>query len=407
MTENKQQLWHCAACDYSTNNATTLRTHIKGFHKFTMDEYNERYGDTIELEKTRRKELKFIDTLCAAKFKNTESITADEDTEENRAKMLLIYRHGFAKNNNKALKESRREFIIRIVKYFNELSVEESIHRYDKMDEYKGKQGESVEYLTLMFGEKLASEKLKIKSERVAGENNPGFEHGGKFSKLSKNYIHYDGEESRKEAIKNVSANRVNYNTRLDYYTNQGMSLEEAEEALYERQRVGALDKFIERYGEEEGTIRWKERQVKWQNTLDNKTDDEKRRINMSKRPKNSFMYREFMDENQEAHLYFVKLRCTLTDTVFYKIGATTKLNTRHRFQYNKYDIEILDILAESTRCKVGFIGEKETKIHNFLKDKIGIFDLGRTFDGWTECYALSENQVKNVKKSISKIGLN
>ena len=185
------------------------------------------------------------------------------------------------------------------------------------------------------------------------------------------------------------------------------MTLEEAQLALSERQGVCSPAKFIERYGEEEGLKRQLEWRKKWKDTNDAKSDQEKLEINRSKRALTNFTYRDYFDEDQEAHLYFVKLRCLLSGTTFYKIGATTKEHTIDRFNYDKYDIEVLDVLAESPRYKVRYIGEKEGKIHSILKNKFGNFNLGRTFDGWTECYALSENQVKNVKKSISKIGLN
>jgi hypothetical protein len=69
----------------------------------------------------------------------------------------------------------------------------------------------------------------------------------------------------------------------IEYYLERGYSEAEAKELIKERQSTGRLDKFIERYGEEEGTERWKERQIKWQKTLNDKPEDKKLEINLSK----------------------------------------------------------------------------------------------------------------------------
>jgi len=70
-------------------------------------------------------------------------------------------------------------------------------------------------------------------------------------------------ENIRKEFNDNVAKNR-SYTTQVEYYINKGFSEDEAKFYLKERQATGRLDKFIKRYGEEEGLNRWKERQEKW-----------------------------------------------------------------------------------------------------------------------------------------------
>lgn len=97
---------------------------------------------------------------------------------------------------------------------------------------------------------------------------------------------------SREESIKKVSLfqqeqskkvkNRVS-NTTIEYWVHKGFSEEEAREKIKERQAVGRLDKFIERYGEIEGKKRWEQRQLKWQKTLNNKSIEERERINKLK----------------------------------------------------------------------------------------------------------------------------
>jgi hypothetical protein len=87
---------------------------------------------------------------------------------------------------------------------------------------------------------------------------------------------------------KNGSKGRRNLNpweksTRIEYYLERGYSLEDAKNVLKERQATFSLEKCIEKYGEDAGSIVWRERQDKWQNTLNSKPLKEICRINKSK----------------------------------------------------------------------------------------------------------------------------
>lgn len=72
-------------------------------------------------------------------------------------------------------------------------------------------------------------------------------------------------------------------NTQIGYWTNKGYSEDEAKLKISERQRTFTLEKCIEKYGEEEGKNRWKERQNKWITTLSLKSKEEIKRINEQK----------------------------------------------------------------------------------------------------------------------------
>lgn len=112
------------------------------------------------------------------------------------------------------------------------------------------------------------------------GEKNPAYRHGGKLSPYSKNYIHYEGEDKRKEIIKKASENR-SYTTRVEYFLEEAQcNWDLATFLLKERQATFSKEKCVEKYGEKEGIKRWKERQEKWQDTLNSKSDEEKKRIN-------------------------------------------------------------------------------------------------------------------------------
>lgn len=69
--------------------------------------------------------------------------------------------------------------------------------------------------------------------------------------------------EENRQRVKNAIKDK-----NIEYYLNQGMLLEEAKIALKERQSTFSLKKCIERYGVEEGTYIFEERQSKWVHKL-------------------------------------------------------------------------------------------------------------------------------------------
>lgn len=133
---------------------------------------------------------------------------------------------------------------------------------------------------------------MKRMSDRMTGEKNIAFQHGGKMSPFSKNFVGYSDltEQEKEEKIKvlyqtstkNCSENN-NQSTRISYYTSRGYSQEEAEKLLSERQTTFTLEKCIEKHGEEKGRKIWQARQDKWMATLDSKSDEEKAEINRKK----------------------------------------------------------------------------------------------------------------------------
>lgn len=154
--------------------------------------------------------------------------------------------------------------------------------------------GQNLEWLTIRNNsEEIAKQKLKAKADRVSGKNNPGYQHGGKFSPFSKKFVAYKGlTEEEKQAATEALKERANQtmddndsrSTTPEYYMKRfGVDMEEAKQMLSERQSTFSLDKCIERYGEEAGRERWLARQEKWLNTLNQKSEEEKQRINLAK----------------------------------------------------------------------------------------------------------------------------
>jgi len=98
-----------------------------------------------------------------------------------------------------------------------------------------------------------------------------------KVKQIQKNNYNKIKEKYTKEEIKKFS------NTSIEYYLKKGFSPIEAKDKLKERQATFTLEKCIKKYGQEEGTKLWKERQKRWQNTLNSKSNKEKLILNKKK----------------------------------------------------------------------------------------------------------------------------
>ena len=91
----------------------------------------------------------------------------------------------------------------------------------------------------------------------------------------------YTEEESKNKIseIQKINASKVNHKTkpqttRIEYWLNKGYDYESAKEKLKDRQTTFTLKKCIEKHGDVEGLKIYNERQIKWQNTLNNNNDN-------------------------------------------------------------------------------------------------------------------------------------
>jgi uncharacterized C2H2 Zn-finger protein len=116
------------------------------------------------------------------------------------------------------------------------------------------------------YGEIRSERYLKNQSNNIKGIKNPAYNHNGKFSPLSENFIYYD-EEYKTQIIEKISysnKNNGNNNTTILYWIKRGYTEEQAMEEIRKRQSTFTLEKCIEKYGEVEGKNVWLERQEKW-----------------------------------------------------------------------------------------------------------------------------------------------
>ena len=111
-------------------------------------------------------------------------------------------------------------------------------------------------------------------SDLFKGDKNPNAkcntteEHRKSISPFSKSFKKYDGmtdEEKEKQIREYRQCDRDDRNTnQIKYWIKKGYSEEEAKQKVSERQTTFTLEKCIAKYGEEEGTRRYIERQKNW-----------------------------------------------------------------------------------------------------------------------------------------------
>ena len=121
----------------------------------------------------------------------------------------------------------------------------------------------------------------QMKRERVEGEKNPGYQHNGTMSSVSKRFKKYDGlsEEEKQNKINEVKQKQATsrdngggYTNRIDYWLKKGHTKEEAVNMVKHRQSTFSREKCIEQYGPDQGIRVWRERQELWQDTLNNRS---------------------------------------------------------------------------------------------------------------------------------------
>ncbi len=148
----------------------------------------------------------------------------------------------------------------------------------------------------------------KLKSENtcnsVRGINNPAYNHDGRLSPYSKKFIKYENEKNVDAIISNLAKRSQataiknnNHPKKIEYYLTRGFTEEDGRKIIAEKSSF-TLEKCIKKYGEIDGLEFWKNRQLKWQETLNSKSDIEKQEINRKK------LYKNGMTSKIESKLY-------------------------------------------------------------------------------------------------------
>lgn len=118
------------------------------------------------------------------------------------------------------------------------------------------------EYIKQYDSPAMSESYQKSLSLKIAGKNNPGYQHGGKLSSWSKKSVHYS-DESVEKAKENRKGKR---SSDFEYWLNKCNGDEAEAKKLYkERQTTNGLDFYIKKYGEDSGPEKFKARIKQWQ----------------------------------------------------------------------------------------------------------------------------------------------
>ena len=314
--------------------------------------------------KKSRKKVELICLECNQKIIGGKHLSAHVQKEHDfESYNEYKIKHGLIKTNSDLLKEGAVSCKLCSTVAHDLTSHIIRIHKIS-CQEYKEK-----------YGDFRSTKFLNDISERVKGENNPAYQHGGKYSPFSDKFIHADKIDKAKLCQKVSKSNRENGNndTTIKYWLNRGYSEQESKDKISERQSTFSLAKCIEKHGEELGRQVWLNRQEKWQESLQNKSIEEIQQINMKKSTgrMNQLFNSDPVVKNIPAILYYIKF---YNDEIeFWKIGITSKtIKERFGTQENvkmhhdlNYEVLFIDDSMSFYDCF-----KKEQKVLNNNKDK-------------------------------------
>jgi len=314
--------------------------------------------------KKSRKKVELICLECNQKIIGGKHLSAHVQKEHDfESYNEYKIKHGLIKTNSDLLKEGAVSCKLCSTVAHDLTSHIIRIHKIS-CQEYKEK-----------YGDFRSTKFLNDISERVKGENNPAYQHGGKYSPFSDKFIHADKIDKAKLCQKVSKSNRENGNndTTIKYWLNRGYSEQESKDKISERQSTFSLAKCIEKHGEELGRQVWLNRQEKWQESLQNKSIEEIQQINMKKSTgrMNQLFNSDPVVKNIPAILYYIKF---YNDEIeFWKIGITSKtIKERFGTQENvkmhhdlNYEVLFIDDSMSFYNCF-----KKEQKVLNNNKDK-------------------------------------
>lgn len=269
------------------------------------------------------------------------------------------------------------------------------------------KYANSEELYKILYGETIGSLRWKEKSDKVKGENNPAYNHCGRLSPFSANFIKYEelteiekirSAEEKKEELRNLKEDNpwMHGNTRKEYWIKKGYTEEESKKLISERQRTFSLEICVEKYGKKEGTAKWKQRQINWQTTLNSKPQEEIDDIN---RRKSSGIGR-YVDRNIPGKLYYIRL---YNDEIeFWKIGITSVHVFGGRFENEfvfkeKYKLNY-EIIFVNDYCTILEAYELEQKILRANNSDRITVDYNKFYT--TETF--NRNIIKEINEIIS-----
>ena len=258
----------------------------------------------------------------------------------------------------------------------------------------------------------ISNEYFKNSSDRVKGDKNPAFNHGGKFSSLSKNFIYADKVNTEEIKKKIGDSNKTNGNCKLTvkYWLNKGYTEEEAKDIISKNQSTFSKEKCIEKYGEEKGLQVWKERQEKWQKTLNSKCPEEIERISKAKMCNgrgysiiSQSLFQKIKNNIDPLEkVYFATLDCKTNKILDHK-QVRSNNNEYFYISLDKKDKFFFDFYMPSKKKIIEFYGDywHGEKRGNKTRDEARINKLNS--DGFKVFIILEKDYRANPEQTVKK----
>jgi len=175
------------------------------------------------------------------------------------------------------------------------------------------------------------------------------------------------------------------------FYLKQGFTETESELFVADRQTTFSKKICIKKLGKIEGTKRWEERQEKWMNTLDSKTDAEKFRIKKAK-----IDNRSWCNVSKESLLVFQKAK-DLLDNIGIKYNLGVEGNKEYIIHTYKKSFSY-DFVIPDLGLAFEYNGEK------FHPNPVWLSEDRKKWDVWTQLYSKKDaetcydfDKVKNL----------
>lgn len=233
------------------------------------------------------------------------------------------------------------------------------------------------------------------KCEKVRGKNNPGYQHGGKLSAFSDNFLYYDGSDAAKakqkelkyRMNKNGTGNPIKNNCNIEYWLAKGYSIDEAKLQLSERQRVTVLSSCITKYGDTEGRRIWSERQNKVITSIIDSNA-------ITNRISFSSLWRGEVDA--VGIFYIIRL---INNNI--KIGISTANSVIKRYGVNNSEKNIAEILCEDKMHILRAFAFEQTIKKYFSNYTINKAEQLSDF-GHTETFFINQDDIIKKYKELS-----
>lgn len=250
-----------------------------------------------------------------------------------------------------------------------------------------------------------------VKANKIAGENNPGYQHGGKLSAYSDKFVKYEGktkqeiETEKQDVIVRATQTRQDnperQPTRIEYYLAKGMTETEAKMELSKRQSTFSIDSCRKKFGDTVGEIVWQIRQDNWRKTLDSKTLQEKEDIQRRLAPKRYYHHAILEKMNSTNGLFYL---IKISDNL-YKYGITYKSSIKDRYDnisMSRYqEIYVLNNINMNTCFMIEQVMKSKYK-NNVIKKDEAIHPFG-----WTETIRMSPHEVLQFINSTNHLNKN